>query len=73
MTKFASRPHTANIGAAWLVQQFITDGEVGAVYHGLIDSLELQDSTPMPQVTVSSFFADFTQFQDRFINKELHG
>eukprot|EP00873_Tetraselmis_striata_P038442 jgi/Tetstr1/458706/TSEL_045095.t1 len=57
---------------SWLVQQFITDGKVGAVYRGLINSLELQELIPMPKVTVSTFFVDFAAFQDRFI-KELHG
>eukprot|EP00873_Tetraselmis_striata_P026065 jgi/Tetstr1/446329/TSEL_033872.t1 len=35
----------------WLVQEFITYDEIGAVYRGLIDSLELQNRTPMPQVS----------------------
>eukprot|EP00873_Tetraselmis_striata_P010279 jgi/Tetstr1/430543/TSEL_020341.t1 len=106
MTKFASRPPTANIAASdlmtdrrnqaqlnrflqrakeavhgliwsaqvenWVVQQLITDGEVGAVYRGLIDCLELQERAPIPQVSVSTYFADFIDFQDRFIG-ELHG
>eukprot|EP00873_Tetraselmis_striata_P028770 jgi/Tetstr1/449034/TSEL_036250.t1 len=78
MIKFASRPPTANIAASDLMPdrrnlaqlaRFLQ--RVKEAVHGLI-CLELQDRTSMPQVTVSTYFADFADFQDRFI-KELHG
>eukprot|EP00873_Tetraselmis_striata_P013502 jgi/Tetstr1/433766/TSEL_022983.t1 len=56
----------------WLVPQLITDGEIGPIYRGLIDSRELQARTPLPEVIVSTCFADLADFQNCLINKELH-